>query len=476
MYNVSVITNVSFSLDVYRDPDRPSLPEGWQVLLDCPQDMQENGYFGAAYYAEASDTVRVTIAHRGTSNLDDGVEDYKMWHTQTIPQQFYSSAIPFIQSVFTAVDERWPTVINQNGSYKGSMVYFNFTGHSLGAGLSELSMIKYVHYFSDEKSPTYNPRRTFTWPGTDVFDSPGTMPLIQQQIDNGEISEEDYVAGAKYLVIYNSDIDVINTCLPASVTTIHSSMGENYTSISDNVVLPYEPNFLYFSTTFSVSDQHRIKNIYNYFCSEDTHTHVFNSSLWPIGLGDCYFFYKSYFAQEWDDYFYKHNAYWNLYTNEYWRQNQWMWAQYDNNPATFQEYYYQNVLNYRDAYALSREINYKFNMTDMQRFAVLGATRQELRTKQAAEKMNGEKKETRLCCGASFFSALDNAQKRVALAADTVGKVVTEAGEELSRIVSAARLERQEERQKFFVAINRFINGDEVKPSSLSLNNSFCRK
>lgn len=468
MYKVSVITNVSFSLDVYLDPNRPSLPEGWQVLVYCPLNLQTNGYFGAAYYAEASDTgetIRITIAHRGTNNLEDGIEDYQMWHSQTIPKQFYSSAIPFIQYVFTVADQRWPTIVNKNGIYKGSMVYFNFSGHSLGAGLAELSMVKYIHYFDNDKTTTYNPCRGFTWPGTDVFDSPGTMPLIQQQIDNGEISQKDYVDGINYIVIHNSDVDVVNTCLPSS-SFIHSSMGENYTSISDGVILPYEPHFPYFSIKFSLKDQHAIKNIYDYFYSENRNTHAFDSSLWPIGLRDSYFFYKSYFAQAGNDYFYKHNNYWNLYTSMYWKQNEWMWSQYDNNPALFKEYYYQNVLHYRDAYALPKEINYKFNAADMRSIELSLSGERELEFSPIAAKVNKEEKESRICCGLSFFQTLGNVQKRVVSTADTIEKVVTEAGEELSRIVLTSGLEQQENRQRFFVAVNQLITGDEIKPSS----------
>lgn len=48
--NDDTFLNAALSLDVYRHPDRPPLPVGWQVYMDCPADLQIDGYFGAAYY------------------------------------------------------------------------------------------------------------------------------------------------------------------------------------------------------------------------------------------------------------------------------------------------------------------------------------------------------------------------------------------------------------------------------------------
>lgn len=57
----------ALSLDVYydaSDPKRPPLPSGWIRFQDAKN--CSNGYFGACYINEASNPIRLVIAHRGT--------------------------------------------------------------------------------------------------------------------------------------------------------------------------------------------------------------------------------------------------------------------------------------------------------------------------------------------------------------------------------------------------------------------------
>lgn len=435
---------VSAARDVYREKDRPPLPNGWTLFMDCPAEYQNDGYFGAAYRKDAISIseVEIIIAHRGTSNINDAIEDYGMVFQSEVPKQFYSSAVPFIEQVFAAIDSEF----SDKQSYTN--VYFYFTGHSLGATLSELSNVRYTNYYRDRGAA-----HKIIY-GAYAFDSPGSYELVQVQLDQNEVSQEDFDRAKKYTYVYNADIDAINTSMTPITKYIYSSVGFNYTSLEGvTAIVPYEPTEAFYSLVYTINDQHKIVNIYNYIYSGGHYTQVENSS-WPLGTTQGYVSYRTYYGTSYNvpSSSYQHNQYWNLYTKVYWDNNPDIHSLYSDSLETFRSYYYQNVLYYYDGTVIPKEIS-----NSPIKAVVISDSNAEQEAK--------EKAKERSCCGFTFF---DGVQKSASSAADTVGRIVTETGEELSQVVSTANSNYHQGRQMFFAQVDEFVNGgvSGLSPSS----------
>ncbi len=456
MVSYEETTAVALARDVYREDNRPPLPEGVTLYLDCPDEYQKDGYFGAAYYfVDKIYGQTIVIAHRGTANLDGLIEDAEMDFFHKIPSQFYDGAVPFSDYVLENISKDYP----------GQSMQFTFTGHSLGATLAELSCVRYINQ-DDNRFLRY---RMFTY----VFDSPGSKDLVDKQLANKEITEKDVEQAGYSIIVVNAEIDAINTCMKTSsrddeYNYIRSYMGQGaspYISLSNGSLLPYDPDNEYYFSQYTLKDQHPIANLYDRIMRDDYGWWDISVGGWPIGFHTGYRAYKTYYGHYPPEHnLYDHNYYWFEYTEVYWDQNPQIHDEYDNNLWDFQQYYFKNVCYYYDGYALPKELPYKFNIADMQRIAgILSVEGVLMRFHGSIRHSKKEEKASRICCGISFFPAVDSLHRTVSSTADTVDRVVTEAGEELSRVVSTANSAYQQGQYMFFTEVGMFVNGDEAR-------------
>ncbi len=351
---------VSFARDVYRELLRPELPTDWNVFLDCPSHLQNNGYFGAAYIQENNTASTVYIAHRGTSNIPDAIEDIQMWALSVIPEQFYTGAIPFIQLVFDKLDEKYPYPASKH------TVQIRFTGHSLGATLAELSILKYIHYFDDKSIDSYNPNRSVR--AACVFETPGSQPLVLEMLNSGETVQDNINDAAIRISIYNGDINAINTCMMSlagmSEPPLHPgpnlqcAMGYQYSSLSPpKDPLPFVPGPKYFLWDYTVRDQHRIDYIYQWMFHSPSKP--FQKVLeWPVGIDNAYIAYRTYYDlyDAADIELQNHNKYWKWYTQALWDQDPSLSDTYGNY-LSFKDYYVHNELIYVYSPTASQPLN-----------------------------------------------------------------------------------------------------------------------
>jgi dienelactone hydrolase len=113
----------------------------WTVLQEAPQELQQSGFYGAAY--QNVDTGEIVIAYRGTEpNIqairDDLSADIDIGAGEEHPQ--FVDALAFAQQV--------------NREFGGQNQAISVTGHSLGGGLAQLAA------------------DTFGWAGV-TFEAPG---------------------------------------------------------------------------------------------------------------------------------------------------------------------------------------------------------------------------------------------------------------------------------------------------------------
>jgi hypothetical protein len=113
----------------------------WTVLQEAPQELQQSGFYGAAY--QNVDTGEIVIAYRGTEPTQDAFHDILGADvdigTGDEHQQFVD-ALEFAKNV--------------QDTYQGLGVDISVTGHSLGGGLAQLAA------------------DTFGWGGV-TFEAPG---------------------------------------------------------------------------------------------------------------------------------------------------------------------------------------------------------------------------------------------------------------------------------------------------------------
>ncbi len=169
--------------------------------------------------------------------------------------------------------------------------------------------------------------------------------------------------------------------------------------------------------------------------------------------------YRSYYA-DFCSGFENHNKYWDQYTSVYWDQNPSIhddYDDYDDKLFSFQDYYFRNVCYYFDGYALPREINYKVNPADMQRIERFLSVDDKLMISRAIANSGKDKDKARSCCGFGFFQIAEEAQLMATTAVESAGKIVTETGEELSRIMPSSSNEHQKQSFLFFRSVARFI-------------------
>lgn len=435
---------VTLARAVYGGDDSPPLPEGVNQYWPCPEEYQKNGYYGSSYSIDTEFGPYIIIAHRGTANFNGVIEDAEMKFFDKIPSQFYDGAIPFINFVLDKVQKDYP-----DRTVPGA-----FTGHSLGATLSELSI---VHYANDKNRPI-----DFTWDFTYVFDSPGSKDLVDQQLANKEITEQDVQNAGYCIVVINSEVNAVNTCMKTSSrdsTYIRSYLGVTpYSSLSNGDKLPYDPNVFYYFLTYTVADQYPIKHMYNCIIQDES-WYAIDISFWPIEVNAAYYAYKTYYGCNPPDNgeygLVRHNIYWDQYTNVYWDQNPQIHSDYDDDKWTFKDFYYKNVCYYVSGYELSKELDYRIDAVDMKKIMLFLSIPKESMHPTNANKKGTENLKIRTCCGVDFFQAAKRAQQGALNAVETAGKVITETGEELTRIIPSTF---QKESENVGVSFFRYAN------------------
>jgi hypothetical protein len=192
----------ALSLHVYGDTP---LLEGWELFMECPEKYRVDGYYGAVYVKQttlplspATKFYEVVIAHRGTvfsfpDSLSLLAQEIELIVFQKTPTQFFSAVIPFVTEALARVEAVY-----------GEVFTLYFTGHSLGALMAELCFAKF--YESD-------PLRIF---GAVVFESPGSKPLIEHEIESGKLPSYILAIFPYFVWILNADVNVINTCFEQS--------------------------------------------------------------------------------------------------------------------------------------------------------------------------------------------------------------------------------------------------------------------
>ena len=321
--NDGTFVRAAFSLDVYRDAGRPPLPDGWQILCDCPSQYQVNGYFGSAYYIIDIDEAygytdiftTIIIAHRGTANIKDGYEDLiYLFDKKDVPPQFYSGAYPFIQYVINYTTAFITDLFGTNDGH--AYVDIGFTGHSLGATLAEISL---PYAFSNISNLNSNPKIAFESAGITTFESPGSQDILQKMLDRNEITQESL--RYSFLNIMNADVNAINSCM--SHLGDEGYLGScpipySWIPLRDQTY-PIAPTFLYFFWNFTVKDQHSMQKMYDYW-SNGSSSSWESSSCWPSSSWEGYHWYLTYGNQRYlpDEPFTNHV--------DYWEGNQVFWA------------------------------------------------------------------------------------------------------------------------------------------------------
>jgi hypothetical protein len=254
----------TIALHVYRkEGNTPALPIGWKYI-DCPQSLQQDGYFGSAYYLidETTKKVQVVLAQRGTDNWQGTVEDFAMWLKDKAPKQLENGALPFLQEVLFSLNNDFP-------KSEGWVVEFSNTGHSLGATIAELI----TAYFGSqtnltEQYPNLNLSFENKTPCTN-FDSPGSgSAMFNPLIQKGLLTDAGCKILAELLQTICADIDAINTCCEHVNKGRFWAIDVGYDwlpSIEDKLPLKTKDihNAIYWTNKFSFGNQHPMAGIYN---------------------------------------------------------------------------------------------------------------------------------------------------------------------------------------------------------------------
>lgn len=293
--NLSVFEYASLCLDVYREKNRPPLPEGITVF----QDYEKDGYFSSCYVKQEGSCYYGYIAHRGTiiSDFRNIIEDLEI---------FFNKAPGYMEEAkkFESIIEDKFKEMSQKDRYTHYSLVAH-TGHSLGAAIAELM-------FKIEGKNVY-PKRSCT------FESPGTKEIIENILKKngfyGKELEQGMINVCDQHGVFLSNFNLINCCNTQSSDNLGGMFIENnFNSIfrMPNFANENEPiktrkfeDNSYFIMHYT-SDQHSIKKIYDY-CKK-TSSWV-NIKPYPVGAQNCYNKYLNY-----NDNF----CYWIMYMKFIW--------------------------------------------------------------------------------------------------------------------------------------------------------------
>lgn len=338
------LLNAALALDVYRDLDRPPLPAGWQIYLDCPLELQIDGYFGAAYYSmysfeKNSMAVNVVIAHRGTVNKEGGLEDLEMYFLHKVPAQFNNAALPFIQQVLEKIDVDFP-------SFKKGIFYVTawaFTGHSLGGTLAELSTAycasqPFYKYLVKYPNNSLDSNLTYCH----SFESPGSVELLNVLSNQGIVDQEGIQWLQEAVNCIFSDINAINTAL-THIGDFFMSVSVGYEWLPNATgKLPLEPDVIYYVEQYTIQDQHHMKKLYNAIKNDNVFEIL---EEWPAGADAGLTSYMQYQASL--NGF--HYQWWDGYMQLLWEQYPELATEYtyaDGSPGNYDAFTYAYIQEY----------------------------------------------------------------------------------------------------------------------------------
>ena len=321
----------TFSLYVYRDQDQPPLPDGWSVLLDCPSELQHEGYYGIAFInatTVAGETFYdVVIAHRGTvitkDDIWNDVEIFLGW----IPDQFSKGAYLFDEYVRQYMQQTYPDPIpSPDINYS-----ITHTGHSLGAALAELCVASSVRFMTSNEPATGM-----------TFESPGSKPIIVDMESKGELPVGALLWAQNNVLTTLADVDAVNTCNEQVASQSYSigatPIGYDYAADStDAGIMP--PGITLYFANYTISDQHKMVKMYQYWRESEEYEFVKKESAqdtpWPIGLENGYMCYSNYDLRQY---------YWDGYIQYIWDNHPEIHQEYNNDPSQWSLFFRSNLI------------------------------------------------------------------------------------------------------------------------------------
>lgn len=284
----------------YPDQDI-DLPKGYKVFADCPSKYQWWGYFGKSYYKidPVNKTINFVIAHRGTDNNYGIFEDAELWLAEILPAQYQEGALPFMsETIF-----QFQNFINKP-ELAGYTVQYEVTGHSLGASLTELTMID----AAKGNLPHDMKAAQIENPGVPYEDQPATAVYKLPPKPKEDSPVADFMR--KFTVLINTVPDAINT-LYQSYSNFKYRLDidtAKYPRFLD-LPLPFVPSLIYYAYPYSFNVAHPDANVVAYLEANGS-AGLKNQGQWPYELLNGFDQYKNYGlnAQYWDGYL---NQLWN---------------------------------------------------------------------------------------------------------------------------------------------------------------------
>lgn len=282
----SLLTDAALALDVYRDADRPDIPEGLTWLCDSPS---SKGYFASAYYV--TDAIKrnmgqIYIAHRGTVLSFDNLWDDLLIALGDAPRAFEANAIPFVEIVKAEFRRRYPKI---------RMDCIQHIGHSSGGVIATLL----VALGRQKNEEYYNLVAT-------TFDSPGEEPIIKDLMSKEKLPPDalDRVAciGAFY-----SEPNAINTCNKKVSHGAYTRMIKVGYEFPSNIRFDLTLDKTYWATVYTFH-QHKMALMYKAIKNGE---YQWN---WQdiVGFDNGYLSHRRY---------YSNNEYWDADLKNHWNNN-----------------------------------------------------------------------------------------------------------------------------------------------------------
>lgn len=275
-----------------------NLPPGFNLFMECPVDYRWWGYFGKSFFKinEETKTIEFVIAHRGTNNAFGIVEDIELWLKEILPAQYEDGAKPFMELAIREFKKF------AKRAYPEYNISYQVTGHSLGAALSQKTLLD-----ANSSQISYPPMTGM------LFENPGIppdSPLLKNK-DGSVIDPALILNYKKNTVLVNNRKDSINTLYKTNCDHefVLNTDNEEYPHIL-GLPLPFAPNLLYYAAPYSFEVIHPISNSVNDLLAKNANLNPMIN--WPYSLEGGY---KDYINYD------KNKKYWNGYMSQLWNHN-----------------------------------------------------------------------------------------------------------------------------------------------------------